>query len=187
MICNKCGTNVPHGAAFCPECGKPLEKPKQKGGKLPLHTVLPWQEKPWLGVLGALLGVVLSLVSATVILLGNPSLLNRGFVGFITALMVPGLWWSLAGRIGKVGKVVCVVLSLLTGWLCNYIIWMVDYLYRYWYADMNLVDAFLGAAKILGNNAYALDYYAIEMAFVLGGVVVGLAIQFALHKGACED
>lgn len=187
MFCNKCGKNVPHGAAFCPECGKPLEKPKPKGGKLPLHTVLPWQEKPLLGILGALLGVVLSLVASVIILFSNISLLNMGFVGFVTALLVPGLWWSLAGRIGKAGKVICVILTLSAAWLCNYIIWMVDYLYRYWYADKSLMDAFLGAAQYLTNNAYALDYYVMEMAFVVGGAALGLAVQFTLHKGACEE
>lgn len=187
MICNKCGTNVPHGAAYCPECGKPLEKPKKKGGKLPLHTVLPWQEKPWMGLLGALLGIVISMVAAVLILFWDVSFMAIGFTGFLVGLLVPSLWWQLAGRIGKVSKWVCVALIILGAWLDNWVTWMFEYLFRYHAAGETLADALLGAWKILFNNAYTTDYYAMELFFLFTGAYLGGFIIFTLHKGACEE
>ena len=40
MICNKCGTNIPDGAAFCPQCGA-----KEPGAAQPVQAQ-PMQEQP---------------------------------------------------------------------------------------------------------------------------------------------
>lgn len=123
MVCRKCGKNIPAGMESCEFCGHKTNAPVFRPLTWLRGRMLLWQENYLMGFLGALLGSS----AGGLLVFGLLRLMDSTFLAGLVSLLLPvlalGLYWKFSGGISVFGFFLTTALSLLAGWLADWIVW----------------------------------------------------------------
>lgn len=182
MVCNQCGTNVSHDAAYCPKCGKSI---RRSGGNTAkegfFKAVLPWEEKKLRGTLGAVLGSFVGALALFQILQMADSYLYHTLGGLILGLTTIGGYWWLGGRLSTYGKFLTVVLTLVMGFVTQWVLWMLIYLLNIGSAD-SLLDLIAALADHLYRYPPDTGAFFFGLLFQYEGSVIAMIVTFLIHN-----
>lgn len=150
MKCSKCGNEVHPSAAFCDECGQPLEPQRQAEQRTQAAMQQPVEEKrenTMTGTVGALIGAAIG--SGCIILLSQ-----MGFVaalsGLVMAVCTLKGYELLGGKLSKKGVIISLVIMLLMPYLADRIDWAIV-----------VMDAY-ASDGVTFSEAFASIHYLIE-------------------------
>ncbi len=177
MICNKCGTNAPSDAKFCPKCGNVMTPAAPQnpmyGQYIPNPVIYdpapvpvkPVRENIPLGMLGALGGAILG--GASIILFDLIGIV-ASFSGLILAFCTLMGYQLLGKKLGPVGIVFCVLLMLVTPYLAdriNWAIFIVKEIPFYTFAE-----AFADVHELADGASYGKNIAMVYIFTLIGGV-----------------
>lgn len=158
MYCKNCGFSMDDNATICDICGNPIETSQasnnvasstpnsnatystpQREADYASNYVIVGNERPLLGIIGALVGAAIG--GASIVLLSR-----LGFVASISGLIlafctVKG--YNLLGkRITNKGAIICIILILITPYLANRLDWALSIKEVYAEYHLTLMESF---------------------------------------------
>jgi len=158
MICQKCGNEIPAGAAFCEHCGQSV----QDAGKKPENVVT--------GIVGAVLGAAIG--GGCVILMSQ-----LGYVAALSGLLLAVCtlkgYELLGGRLSKKGICICVALMLITPYIADRLDWAIVVMNAFSDEGVTLGEAFSAIPALIEAEAIEKSDYIGNLAMIYGFAALG--------------